>query len=387
MSQITATSATRRNVLFLTYLAHCVSHIHLMVLPPIIGFLVHHYGASFTQIGAAVAVAAVVTTIMQPFFGIWADRYGPKVLLQGALFASGVLYASLALTDSFVLFCLLIACTGVSNAVYHPADYAVIQAHTEDGQRGKSFALHTFAGFAGGAITPITISAIATAWSWQAGLIASGAVAIVVALLIGLLPKATPKERALRREAAKPRVKLTGPVLKLTAFFFFVAISTSGFQLFAIEVMGRTHGFSLAQSGKALSGFLIFMAFGVLLGGWLADARSDHEKIASVSYILAGVLMALVTQIDSYYPALAILSVSGLFVGMVMPSRDVMVSKIADPASAGRTFGIVTSGLNLGGILAPPMFGLLVDNGHYLSVIWMSAALMVLTGIIALSQK
>ena len=44
---------------------------------------------------------------------------------------------------------------GVANAVYHPADYAILGAVIEPGRLGKAFSIHTFAGYLGGAIAPI----------------------------------------------------------------------------------------------------------------------------------------------------------------------------------------------------------------------------------------
>lgn len=56
--------------------------------------------------------------------------------------------------------------------------------------------------------------------------------------------------------------------------------------------------------------------------------------------------------------ALAIaLGATGFLTGMVAPSRDMLV-RAASPAGAeGRTFGIVSTGFNVGGVIGPILFG------------------------------
>ena len=48
---------------------------------------------------------------------------------------------------------------------------------------------------------------------------------------------------------------------------------------------------------------------------------------------------------------------------MIQPSRDMLVRRAAPPGTAGRVFGIVTTGFNIGGIIGPLLFGWLMDHG------------------------
>ncbi|MGE3782319.1 MAG: MFS transporter, partial [Alphaproteobacteria bacterium] len=49
--------------------------------------------------------------------------------------------------------------------------------------------------------------------------------------------------------------------------------------------------------------------------------------------------------------------------GATMPARDLIVRRAAPPGGAGKVFGFVYSGLDLGGAVAPPFLGLLLDGG------------------------
>jgi MFS family permease len=54
---------------------------------------------------------------------------------------------------------------------------------------------------------------------------------------------------------------------------------------------------------------------------------------------------------------------TGFLIGIVQPSRDMLVRKAAPPGAAGRVFGIVSTGFNLGGIFGPLLYGWLMDSG------------------------
>ena len=59
-----------------------------------------------------------------------------------------------------------------------------------------------------------------------------------------------------------------------------------------------------------------------------------------------------------------VMSLSGLCTGVVMPSRDMIVREVTPPGAFGKVFGFVTNGFNIAGMLAPLMFGALMDHGE-----------------------
>ena len=58
------------------------------------------------------------------------------------------------------------------------------------------------------------------------------------------------------------------------------------------------------------------------------------------------------------------MSLAGLCGGMVMPSRDMIVREVTPPGSFGKVFAFVTTGYHIAGILAPLLFGALLDHGE-----------------------
>ena len=58
------------------------------------------------------------------------------------------------------------------------------------------------------------------------------------------------------------------------------------------------------------------------------------------------------------------MGLSGFFNGVIQPSRDMIVRAVTPPGAFGRVFGFVTTGFNIGGVLAPPAFGYMMDTGR-----------------------
>jgi MFS family permease len=86
--------------------------------------------------------------------------------------------------------------------------------------------------------------------------------------------------------------------------------------------------------------------------------------VATVGLIMMALLTFLIAEIDLGTVALiAAMSLIGLFSGIIMPSRDMIVREVTPPGSFGKVFGFVTTGFNIGGIVAPLIFGAIMDHG------------------------
>ena len=57
------------------------------------------------------------------------------------------------------------------------------------------------------------------------------------------------------------------------------------------------------------------------------------------------------------------MAANGLFYGVMMPSRDMIVREVTPAGSFGKVFGFVTTGFNIGGIVSPLIFGAVMDHG------------------------
>jgi len=102
----------------------------------------------------------------------------------------------------------------------------------------------------------------------------------------------------------------------------------------------------------------------VLVGGALVGRTRRHSLVASLGLAAAAAFTLLVAEVDLSAAALiAAMSAAGFFFGLLMPSRDMIVREATPPGSFGKVFGFVTTGFNIGGIVAPLVFGAIMDHG------------------------
>jgi len=137
--------------------AHFVSHVYMLVLPPLFALVRAEYLVSYAELGIAIAAFNVVSLVFQPPAGFLADRFGARRLLIGGLMLSGVGVIVAGSISSYWALVGGMALMGLANTTYHPADYSIL-SHAIPGRRiGQAFSIHTFFGTFGTAIAPITM--------------------------------------------------------------------------------------------------------------------------------------------------------------------------------------------------------------------------------------
>jgi len=361
-------------VISIVAVAHFVSHVHIMLLPPIFLLVKDHFGVSYAAIALAITAYNVMSALLQTPAGFLVDRIGARIMLTLGLILSGVAICVAALLPGYWFFLLGYALLGVANTVYHPADYSILSA-TIDGKRmGKAFSVHTFAGYLGSGVTPAMVIAAVAIWGWNGGFLCAAVLSFAAAILLMVTGSVLP--RAPRRATASTAGKagdgkvgwdllLSGPILRNLLFFFCLAMANGGIQTFAVVSLGAIHGTSAETANIGLSGFLLFSALGVLLGGIIADRTPHHERVAAVGFACTSTMAVLMGWVDMPAAVLiAVMSIGGLLNGMIQPSRDMMVRAVTPPGSFGKVFGFVTTGFNLGGMVAPLTFAWLMDHGQ-----------------------
>jgi len=360
-------------VISIVAIAHFVSHVYIMLLPPIFLLVKDHFGVGYTEIALALTAYNVMSALLQTPAGFLVDRIGARVMLTGGLILSGIAICIAALLPGYWFFLVGYALLGIANTVYHPADYSILSA-TVDGRRmGKAFSIHTFAGYLGSGVTPALVVAAVALWGWNGGFICAAVLSFAAALLLIVAGSVLP--RAPRKTAAEPGKQgaakvgldllLSGPILRNLLFFFCLAMANGGIQTFAVVSLGAIHGTSAEVANIGLSGFLLFSAAGVLLGGIIADRTPHHERVAAVGFACTSTMAVLLGWVDMPDALLIfVMSLGGLLNGMIQPSRDMMVRAVTPPGSFGKVFGFVTTGFNLGGMVAPLIYASLMDHGQ-----------------------
>jgi FSR family fosmidomycin resistance protein-like MFS transporter len=228
----------------------------------------------------------------------------------------------------------------------------------------------------GNAAAPPSLLFLQTMVGWRGAFMGAAVLGVVAAVVIGFAGEppelADASNKVKRRGAPEPgsapvgwRLLLSAPILLNLFFFILLAMSSGALYNFLVPALGALHGTPPTIGNAALTGLLLLSPIGVLVGGWLAGRTPHHGLVATCGLIVTATVSSLVGSFDFATVALVVLmSVAGFFSGLTMPSRDMIVRAVTPPGAYGRVFGFVSTGFNIGGIVAPMIFGQLLDQGH-----------------------
>jgi MFS family permease len=177
-------------------------------------------------------------------------------------------------------------------------------------------------------------------------------------------------------------------VLGLSVFFTLLALSNSAMSTFSMVALVAGHGVSPESATAALTAYLAAAAAGVLAGGPLADRTGRHGDVAAAGFAASALITLAIALMPLPVPALiAAMGMTGFLFGIIQPSRDMLVRKAAPPGAAGRVFGIVSTGFNIGGVVGPLMFGWLMDSGAPRAIFGAAVAFMAATAVLGILEE
>jgi MFS family permease len=384
-----ARPASNAKVIGLISTGHFFSHFYMLLLPPLFPVLRDVYGVGFTELGLALTAFSLTTGFTQAPVGFLVDRYGARGILIAGVMLESLAVALIAVFPVYSALVALLVLAGLANAVYHPADYAILSASVAKERMGRAFSIHTFAGYLGAALAPVTMITLMSWTDWRTALIVcaafGGAVAVVMALNSQVLLNATSADDGgdTHRVGAHHsgwRLLFSAPILMGLLFFTGLSMAGHGITDFSVSALHLIYDAPLIEVGAVLSAFLFASPIGVLLGGWVADRTVHHDRFAASCFVVIAAMIFTVAAVDMSLEGIAMLfAIAGLANGLVAPSRDMMIRSVTPPGEMGKVFGFVSVGYNIGGIIAPVMFGYLLDHAAPGLVFWLVGAISVTT--------
>ena len=369
-------------VIGLVGFAHALSHFFQLVLPPLFPILKAEFDVSWSALGALIGTFYVASGIAQFASGFAVDRFGARPMLFAGLglLAGGTLVASLA-PNVWWLFPIVVF-MGFGNGVFHPVDFAILNANVAPQRLGHAYSVHGIGGNLGYAAAPIVIYALGTAIGWRGALAVAGAAGLV-GLGVLMMRKAalvchvghgrkadTSKAADLFRQPA---------ILMCFAYFAIYTVGTLGLQTFAPATLNVGYDIPLAIATTAVTALLLGGTAGIVAGGFLAARTTRHDRIAATGLASAATLLVLLSLVGPTVAlVLPVFAVVGFCTGITGPSRDMIVRAATPAGAAGRVYGFVYSALDLGSMLGPVWFGYMLDHGMGKAVFFSAAACFVI---------
>jgi len=370
-------------IITLVGVAHAFSHFFQLALPPLFPILRSEFDASWTVLGLLVGVFYAASGITQFVAGFAVDRFGARPVLLGGLglLAGGTVLAGMA-PGAYWLFP-IVALMGVGNGVFHPCDFAILNANVATRRLGYAYSTHGVGGSLGYALSPVVSYALAVAFNWRVALAVMG-----VAGLVALSVLASQRSYLTSHRAADAHTHtlkgsmglfLQPAIMLCFAYFVIQTMASVGLQTFLPSALNAGLEVPLVLATSAVTAYLLGGTGGIVAGGFLAARTQRHDLVAAAGLLAGASLLAVVaTGVVPIAAIVPMLALVGFVIGCTGPSRDLIVRNATPKGAAGRVYGFVYSGLDLGAMVGPVWFGLMLDHGQGREMFYVVAVLLAL---------
>lgn len=333
-------------------------------------FVREAFGVSRTLTGLAVTAVMLGYTALLFGAGAAVDGYGERPVMVAGLLALAVGMVGTAFAPTFPVLLVALLGVGFAYATAMPATNRAVLAVAPAGRRSLAMNVKQVGVTAGSGLSALVVTwAAATRLGWRAGFLVAGGFAVLVAGAFanwysgeaGSGSLSVPDVRGLLTDG-RYRALVTAGVFLGAAVF-----TTTGYVvLHATESVGA----STAFAGVVLASVQVSGSVGRLASGALADRLSGPERRTAARVLfgqtaLGAVGFLAVVVADAPVVAAVTFAALGFFVlGFTGIYHALLTVIVPDERVGAATAGGQTA-LNLGGLLAPPGFGYLVDTLSY----------------------
>lgn len=360
-----------------TLILSCVSFITLGILTsslgPVLPDLANNTGSTLESMGVVFTALFMGALISQIVSGTMADKIGSRpVLLAGiVLLSSGMFGISIARSLIWVIV------FGILAGLGHGAVNMSINLLSAKVFPNRSVAALNLVNFfygvgavSGPAIASYFLSTVNTAIPamWI------GCGALLISFPFVLIFLLSPVDADPVGEKSAGNGHLFSPLLWITGLFLFVYVGTeNGVGGWTAVYMQRTTTLSLETSTLIVSAFWLALTAGRLFGA-VIGTKWTSNKLLAVSItgsLLGGLMMALST--GNQMLSLISILLCGLFFGPIYPTTFSLATSTFT-RSSGKAAGIFVAMACLGGMVIPPLQGLLLERYSPNSSVWLVAA-------------
>jgi MFS transporter, FSR family, fosmidomycin resistance protein len=319
--------------------------------PALLPFLIAQRGLSLTAAAALLTAATLGSSIVQPLFGLVADRASSPWLMPGGVAVAAAGLGSAGLFDSYAALAAALVVSGLGVAAFHP-EGARCASRVSGSARAQGMSFFSVGGNAGFALGPLLVALVVATLGLGAtpllavpGMIVAAWLAFERARLGRLAaPAAAGDGHAPSRAAAWwPFSRLAGAAVARTAAFF-------ALQALVPVYLIERHGATPATAAAALTVLLVAGAIGTLIGGRLAD-RVGRKPVLVASMIPLTLLLIALPQVPTapFVVVLAAIGVAadGPFSVTVVLGQEYLPGR--EGLASGITLGLA---IGIGGVLA-----------------------------------
>lgn len=347
--------------------------------PALVPFVRADLHLSVAQAGLFATVPAVGSFFVLTSVGWTVDRFGDRVVLVAGGVATGVVTALATLAGSFPVLVGLLALVGAGSATPTPAGSSAIIQEFAPTERGLVMSVRQTGIPVGGAVGALALPPLALVFGWRGAMVAVAAASIAgSAICLGLYALAGTGDVDEPRRANPARL-VEGVRLRDTALAGACGAILAAGQFcllsFLVLYLHETWRLPVVTGSLVLAATQVVGAAGRILWGWLSAALFGASRRATLVAVTAAA--AVTSLLFGWLPASAsipaVAAVALLFGACALGWNGVYITLLAELARPGYQARGITVGMTvtqIGIVLGPALFGLLVDSTKSYRLVW-----------------
>lgn len=365
--------------------SHVVNHLYLVLFPPIMVVLATEFEVGLAALGFAMGLQATVNAALQLPYGYLADNYDRTLTLGACLGLGATGTGILALAPTFEWLLVGQVVLGAGVAGHHPSHFPLLSDATAENLRGRAYSVHGLAGNVGFAAPPAVIVGVTAlpggTWRHAFGLMAVvgaayGLVACVVLWrfvgdeVTGANPDEDPAradtDSRVEQVVAEFRaLGRAGGILGLGVVAMLASTAFWGITSFVAVFLEDGYAVASGLASLTLTAMFVAGAALILVGGTLVDRFRPGPILAGAYLLVAVVVLLLAAMVVPSPVAIVVAVLAGSLGSLGLPARDKLADALSARGDIGRNFAVVTLGIMIGNVVAPPLFGALIESTGY----------------------
>ena len=341
-----------KKVIFSLSLVHFCGDFFQSFVKPLLPVLANEFALNLTQVGFITGISTFTAFLIQPVFGILADRYRPRLIMLIGTLISSVCIPLLGVSPSYALVLVLAGAGSVGSAMYHPTAAGLVSNYAGR-HMGLSMSLFGLGGTLGFTLGPIVLATFVTQFGLKRLPHTTIIGLTVFSFLFFLIPRTMGSGDKKSGLFSLIRSSL-GHVWKPVSLIWILGVTRALLEQATgtfIPVLFTSEGYSLVAVGTIISLFTVGASISAIVCGHLVD-RIGFKPVYYFSFALT--TPCLLFFIHSVGWFVYILSFFTGFLALATMFPSVALAQQVAPQSKSLVSSIIMGlTLGVGGILMP----------------------------------
>ena len=341
-----------KKVIFALFLVHFCGDFFQSFVKPLLPVLANEFSLNLTQVGLITGISTFTAFLIQPIFGILADRYRPRVIMLTGALVSSVCIPLLGIDPSYALVLVLAGAGSVGSAMYHPTAAGMVSNYAGR-HSGFSMSLFGLGGTMGFTLGPIVLATFVTQFGLNR-LPNTTIIGLTVFIIIFFLVPKTKGTGDKKPGFFSSMSSSLGHVWRPISLIWVLGVSRALLEqtiLTFMPVLFASEGYSLVAVGTIISLFTVGASVSALACGHLVD-RIGYRPVYYFSFALTTPCLLFFIHSEGW--SVYVLSFFSGFLAMATMFPSVALAQQVAPQHKSLVSSIIMGlTLGVGGILMP----------------------------------